>query len=311
LCKRCSVYCKTICSASVYIGLGNPYEIAILFEYAANASITGKGFTWMVTEIDGLPMSQISNIAAGGMLGSIVISPRGGYGPTYDALKVLWQQQNPSQYPGTIWTTGTPSKYTPETFDAVTAYGLAINAASLAQANPSDYLNGDKMKQQLFGVNFVGATGQFSFDSNGNPVNPIYTIYNVKGSTFDNVGFSNNTNITITKQIMWGGGVFETPSDNKPIVAYFQSFFKKIFQNIDITQVPRGIVTLIVLLFLILIGLIVYIAYLLYRGKKNRPVCGPKKYFRNEEQHEEDKIIPQTESNSVKLEEHKEENKEI
>jgi len=220
-------------------------------------------------------------------------------------LKVLWQQQSPSAFPGAIWTTGIPSKYTPETYDAVTAYGLAINAASLAQANPGDFLNGDKMKQQLLGVNFVGATGQFSFDANGNPLNPIYTIYNVKGSTFDNVGFSNNTNITISKTIMWGGGTFDTPSDNKPIIAYFQTFFKKIFQNIDITQVPSGIVTLIVLLFLILVGLIIYIVYLLYRGKKNRPVCGPKKYFRDEGPHEEDKIIPQTEENSVKLEETK------
>jgi len=226
------------------------------------------------------------------MLGSISVIPRSGYGSVYNNFVMNWVSQNPLLYPGNVFTTGTTLPYAAETYDAVYAISTAVD--SLVKSK-QDYLNSTLISNALYNINLNGTTGMVAFDTNGNRLNPIYQFVNIIGTNVNVVGSSNATVIQMSGIIMWGGGSFDLPSDQKPLVNYINTFIKKIFQSFNVTSVPPGIVVLIVFLFLILIGLIAFIIFMVIKARRGKALCQPKRYF---QEHTED----EKEREQVKLE---------
>jgi len=274
--------------AAVFVACAIPTDLVALFDYATNKSITGRGFTWLTTDMStvNLPKLEVQNPnALTGMLGSISIIPRSGYGTNYNQFVMNWLQQNPLLYPGSVFTTGTTQPYAAETYDAVYAISTAVD--SLVKSK-QDYFNSTLISNALYKLNYNGTTGVVAFDTNGNRVNPVFQIVNIIGTQTNIVGTANTT-LSMTGIILWGGGSFDLPSDQKPLLNYINTFVKKIFQSIDVTSIPPGIVVLIVFLFLILIGLIAFIIFMIIKARRGKALCQPKRYFQEHTEEDKDK----------------------
>jgi len=274
--------------AAVFVACAIPTDLVALFDYCTNKSITGRGFTWLTTDMStiSLPKLEITNPnALTGMLGSVSIIPRSGYGTIYNSFVTNWLQQSPTLYPGSVFTTGGTMPYACETYDAVYAISSAVD--SLVKAK-QDYFNTTLISNALYALNYNGTTGIVNFDSKGNRLNPVYQIVNIIGTQVNIVGTANTT-IAMTGIILWGGGSFDIPSDQKPLLNYINTFIKKIFQSFNVTSVPPGIVVLIVFLFLILIGLIAFIIFMVIKARRGKALCQPKRYFQEHTEEDKDK----------------------
>eukprot|EP00667_Euglena_gracilis_P000110 EG_transcript_110 len=136
---------------------------------------------------------------ANGMVGTV---PRGGATYLWDAVKTEWARLDRTQYPG-------PGPNCAAAYDAI----MAI-ATALAGIPFGDAINGTRLMREFRRATFRfnGTTGLVGFDSNQDPLDAAYVVWNLKYESFLTVGVYDSINkLSLTSAVTWSGASSTPP----------------------------------------------------------------------------------------------------
>ncbi len=186
-------------------------DAVTVFSQAAAVGITPEdGFAWVGS--DGPTQTVVfenSTDAKAAMQGMIGTAPNRGSGALFEAFLDDWEAADPNVYAGAG--DREPNTYATFAYDAVYAFARAAHNMILAGEDPTD---GALLLKELAALEFTGATGPISFDSNYDRLG-VYDILNLKDDKFEIVGTWDLVNgMKLTGTIVWPDGTTNIPTDS-------------------------------------------------------------------------------------------------